>query len=53
MKGEFDAYVLWPLAKRVQNGIVGGFTARDFTEGQIKKRMQIIILDGKWSLTTN
>ena len=31
MKGKFDAYVLWPLAKRVQNWIVDQFTARDFT----------------------
>ena len=29
--GKFDAYVLWPLAKRVQNWIVDWFTARDFT----------------------
>ena len=31
MKGKFDVYVLWPLAKRVQNWIVDRFTARDFT----------------------
>jgi len=31
MKGKFDAYVLWPLAKRVQNWIVDRSTARDFT----------------------
>ena len=31
MKGKFDAYVLWPLAKRVQIWIVDRSTARDFT----------------------
>ena len=31
MKGKFDAYVLWPLAQRVQNWIVDQSTARDFT----------------------
>jgi hypothetical protein len=31
MKGKFDAYVLWPLAKSVQNWIVHQSTARDFT----------------------
>ena len=31
IKGKFDPYVLWPLAKRVQNWIVDRFTARDFT----------------------
>ena len=31
MKGKFDAYVLWPLAKRVQNWIVDRSNARDFT----------------------
>ena len=31
MKGKFDAYVLWPLAKRVQNSILDRSTARDFT----------------------
>ena len=31
MKWKFDAYVLWPLAKRVQNWIVDWSTARDFT----------------------
>ena len=31
MKGKFNAYVLWPLAKRVQNLIVNRYTARDFT----------------------
>ena len=28
---KFDAYVLWPLAEKVQNWIVDGSTARDFT----------------------
>ena len=31
MKGKFDAYVLWPLAQKVQNWIVDRSTARDFT----------------------
>ena len=31
MKGKFDAYVLRPLAKKLQNWIVGRFTAQDFT----------------------
>ena len=31
IKGKFDAYVLWPLAKKVQNWIVDRSTARDFT----------------------
>ena len=31
MKGKFDAYVLWPLAKRIQNWIVDKSPAWDFT----------------------
>ena len=31
MKGKFDAYVLWPLAKNFQNWIVDRSTGRDFT----------------------
>ena len=31
MKGKFEAYVLWPLAKKFQNWIVDQSTARDFT----------------------
>ena len=31
MKGKFDAYVLWPLAKKFQNWIVDQSSARDFT----------------------
>ena len=31
MKGKFDAYVLWPLAKKFQNLIVDRSTARDFS----------------------
>ena len=31
MKGKFDAYVLWPLAKKFQNWIVDQSTARNFT----------------------
>ena len=36
MKGKVDAYVLWPLAKRVQNWIVDHSTARDFTAYKIQ-----------------
>ena len=31
IKEKFDAYVLWPLAKKIQNWIVDRSTARDFT----------------------
>ena len=31
VKGKFDAYVLWPLAKKFQNWIVDQSTAREFT----------------------
>ena len=31
MKGNIDAYVLWPLNKMVQNWIVDWSTVRDFT----------------------
>ena len=31
MKGKFDAYVLRPLAKLIQNWIINQSTARDFT----------------------
>ena len=31
MKGKFDAYVLWPLAKKFQNWIVDRSTALNFT----------------------
>ena len=31
MKGNFDAYVLWPLSKILQNGIVDQSTASKFT----------------------
>ena len=31
MKGKFDAYVQWPLAKKFQNWIVDRSTDRDFT----------------------
>ena len=35
MEGNFDAYVLWPLKKMVQNWIVDRSTAHDFTVFQI------------------
>jgi hypothetical protein len=31
MKGKFNAYVLWPLAKKFRNWIIDRSTARDFT----------------------
>ena len=31
MKGKFDTYILWPLAKKFQNWIVDWSTARNFT----------------------
>ena len=30
MKGKFNAYVLWPFAKKFQNWIVDRYTARNF-----------------------
>ena len=33
MKGKFDAYLLWPLAKSVQNLIVALFTVRNYLDG--------------------
>ena len=37
MKGKFDAYVLWPLAKSFQNWIVYRSTARHFTVHYLEK----------------
>ena len=37
IKGKFDAYVMWPLAKRVQNWIVDRSTAWDFTKHDFEK----------------
>ena len=45
MKGKFDAYVLWPLAKRVQNWIVDRSTARNF---MVNKVYQIGCLEMEW-----
>ena len=36
MKGKFNAYVLWPLAKKFQNWIVDRSTACDFTVDVLK-----------------
>ena len=30
MKGKFDAYLLWPLAKKIENWIVDRSTAHNF-----------------------
>ena len=43
MKGKFDAYLLWPLAKRVQNLIVVWFTVRNY-------RTRTIITRGLYTL---
>jgi hypothetical protein len=46
IKGKFDAYVLWPLAKKFQNWIIDRSTARDFTVWLKSVRTQIFnILD--------
>ena len=44
MKGNFDAYVLWPLDKMVQNWIVDWSTARDFMVSEIVLGYLIIYL---------
>ena len=41
MKGKFDAYVLWPLAKWVQNRIVDQSTAHDFTVTLFKNAINL------------
>ena len=45
MKRKFDAYVLWPLAKKFQNLIVDQSTARDFTVPNKKLICSFLILD--------
>ena len=50
MKGKFDAYVLWPLANKLQDWIVDRSNACDFTVCTMKiygsyLQMQTIILD--------
>ena len=37
MKGKFDAYVLWPLAKKFQTWIVDLSTAHNFTVAQAQE----------------
>ena len=50
MKGKFDAYVLWPLAKWVQNWIVDRSTARDFTVYPNQNQCKNIFFKSKlWS----
>ena len=44
MKEKFDAYVLWPSTKRVQNWIVDSFTALNFTVTKKDFRVNIILL---------
>ena len=51
MKGKFDAYALWPLAKMIQNWKVDQSTALDFTviylnlwEKGVKKLSQKIFI---------
>jgi hypothetical protein len=45
MKEKFDAYLLWPLTKKIQNWIVDRSTARDFTVNKMhaKKTFKLII----------
>ena len=43
-KGKFDAYVLWPLAKKFQNLIVDWSTARDFTVDIWRETVNQLIL---------
>ena len=38
MKGKLDPYVLWPLAKKLQNWIVEQSTARNFTVYKREKK---------------
>ena len=48
MQGKFDAYVLWSLAKRVQNWIVDWSTARNLTVNREKLLWkQVYLLQGK------
>ena len=42
MKGKFDAYVLWPLAKKFQIWIVDRSTTPDFT---VYESMYMIMYD--------
>ena len=50
MKRKFDPYVLWPLAKKVQNWIVDRSTTRDFTViSFFLIRILIRILQRVWS----
>ena len=40
MKGKFEAYVLWQLAKKFQNWIVDWSTARNFTVDKYDMHIQ-------------
>ena len=46
MKGKFDSYVLWRLAKRVQNWIVERSTAHDFTVLKVGQRLIDTLIEG-------
>ena len=52
MKGKFDAYVLWPLAKRVQNWIVDRSTTRDFTVVHCTEVRCSSFPSGRFTITT-
>ena len=52
MKGKFDAYVLWPLAKKFQNWIVDRSTARDFTVYEIMNKNILYINSSNSRSTT-
>ena len=47
-EGDFDAYVLWPLANRVYNWIVARSTVRDYTLDKFEKYIKM-----KWYLVHN
>ena len=54
LKGKFDAYVLWPLAKRVQNWIVNtacNFTVYPFFKAFISFYVKLLsIINLRWSI---
>ena len=52
MKGKFVAYVLWPLAKIVQNLLVNWSTARDFTVHEVASSMFSVFL-GTFKVQSN
>ena len=53
MKGKIDAYVLWPLAIRIQNWIVDRSTARNFKVLNSRTRRMVLISSGNIFMITN